>query len=638
MPQFMLSSSSAQAPLRVLDARPDDTDAKDYIFQPSLTQLPDKVDNSGDAPVLDQNVEGACVGFALATVINVCQNLHYRRRPVKEKKPEPVSYRMLYEMARRYDEWQGENYEGTSLRGAMKGWHQHGVASAESWPYESKRNGRAIPDRAFTLERAQDALRRPLGAYYRILDSDVSHMQAALAEADAVLASAWIHPGWQDDRLISKGQNGLKRIPAQTGKIGLHAFAIVGYTADGFIVQNSWGEDWGSGGYALLSYEDWFENRQDAWVARTGPETRDSHGEPKIFLTGFAGGAAMKTSMAGLNLESGVRLHLINTGDKGALSKDGRLHTDPQDLPQMARQVLTSPVLNDNCHHIVLYAHGGLNNEEYAASVAERLWSNCLEKRLHPYFFIWESGKGESVAGWLRSDDDASGPARFNWGDAWDSIKKGTSKLVREAQHTMGDKLAPVVREVFWDEMKGRAEGASTQRGGASLFTTELFKAMGQTAGENYKIHLVGHSAGSIYLGCLYQNMLCNLLPDYQNVTLQSIHFLAPAITIERAREAFISDGQPAVPKQRFHIHTLTDAQEANDNIVIYPSSLLTYVADHLEDADRRVPLFGIRNDFESEIDFATRFDSRNSWRHGQFDDKGHEIEDVLKMIATLEV
>lgn len=29
-------------------------------------------------------------------------------------------------MARRYGEWPGENYEGSSARGAMKGWHQHG--------------------------------------------------------------------------------------------------------------------------------------------------------------------------------------------------------------------------------------------------------------------------------------------------------------------------------------------------------------------------------------------------------------------------------------------------------------------------------------------------------------------------------
>ena len=236
MPNFILSGS--QVPMRVLDARADDTDANDYIFHPSLTQIPDKIDNSGEAPVLDQGSEGACVGFGLATVINVDQILHYKRRPVREKKPEQVSYRMLYEMARRYDEWRGENYEGTSLRGAMKGWHKHGVASIEMWPFVTKRNGKTIPDRAFTPERAADALRRPLGAYYRITDSDVFHMQAAIVEGDAVLASAWVHPGWKNENLISKGNNGLKRIPAYSGNMGLHAFAIVGYTPDGFIIQN----------------------------------------------------------------------------------------------------------------------------------------------------------------------------------------------------------------------------------------------------------------------------------------------------------------------------------------------------------------------------------------------------------------
>lgn len=34
---------------------------------------------------------------------------------------------MLYELARRYDEWPGEGYEGSSARGAMKGWVRHGV-------------------------------------------------------------------------------------------------------------------------------------------------------------------------------------------------------------------------------------------------------------------------------------------------------------------------------------------------------------------------------------------------------------------------------------------------------------------------------------------------------------------------------
>ena len=36
---------------------------------------------------------------------------------------------MLYEMARKYDEWPGEHYEGSSARGGMKGWMAHGVVN-----------------------------------------------------------------------------------------------------------------------------------------------------------------------------------------------------------------------------------------------------------------------------------------------------------------------------------------------------------------------------------------------------------------------------------------------------------------------------------------------------------------------------
>ena len=111
-----------------VDAVPDRIDAQDWFYQPRLTPLPDKVINCDRVPeILDQGAEGACTGFALAAVINFLRASQYRR--------DSVSPRMLYEMARRYDEWPGEDYEGSSARGAMKGWVRHGVCSLESWPH-----------------------------------------------------------------------------------------------------------------------------------------------------------------------------------------------------------------------------------------------------------------------------------------------------------------------------------------------------------------------------------------------------------------------------------------------------------------------------------------------------------------------
>ena len=39
---------------------------------------------------------------------------------------------MFYELAKLYDEWPGQDYEGSSCRGALKGWHKHGVCSVDA--------------------------------------------------------------------------------------------------------------------------------------------------------------------------------------------------------------------------------------------------------------------------------------------------------------------------------------------------------------------------------------------------------------------------------------------------------------------------------------------------------------------------
>jgi len=620
MPRF-LRTSSASAPVRALDTRPDDGDARDYIFQPTLTLLPKRVNNTGRAPVLDQHNEGACVGFALATVINVSL------RPKSARSG--ASPRMLYEMARRHDEWKGEHYEGTSLRGGMKGWHKHGVARATVWPYDPPSRGKR-PDREFTEKRAIDALRLPIGAYFRIVDSDAGHMQAAIHEGDAVLASAWVHDGWESDRLTRR-HGALPVIPRAARGTGLHAFAILGYGPEGFIIQNSWGRSWGNNGCAILPYDEWFEHRQDAWVARPGPTTLDAKGEPKVFIVGFAGGpepTAQATATSGWSLDPEVAAHLINTGDRGGLSSGGSLVTRETDLPAMAQRVLLSPVLKDGCRHIVLYAHGGLNAEGVSITNASRIWESARKRQLAAYCFIWESGITESVLGWLRSDDDAAGPAQFGWSDAWEAIQKGTSKLVRKGQKALGAALAQPVRDVFWNEMKGRAQGASSDRGGATLFLRALGAIIGSTPAARFKLHLVGHSAGAVYHGWLYQLVVQPLVAGAWKgrVELGSIQLLAPAISISRARAAF-----GGLPSNFVQVHSLSPLDEGRDGIVIYPSSLLTYVADHLDNKKAREPLLGLRTDLANvSLPWAKHVPATMSHKHGEFDDAGKEIEAVL--------
>ena len=91
-------------------------------------------------------------------------------------------------------------------------------------------------------------------------------------EVGAIYVSGDVHGGW--DMAVSKKP--IPTIPwtSSTKPDGGHAFALVGYDADGFIVQNSWGPGWGYHGFARLLYDDWLRHGDDAWVAVMGAPIR----------------------------------------------------------------------------------------------------------------------------------------------------------------------------------------------------------------------------------------------------------------------------------------------------------------------------------------------------------------------------
>src|SRR6476619_489041 len=221
---------------RTLDARPDTLDFRDRMFEATLIEVPTERPLANylkaGVPILNQGNEGACTGFGLATVV------HYllRTRKVVPDRGE-VSPWMLYEMARRYDEWPGERYEGSSARGAMKGWYKRGICSKTHWTKEDR-------DADRYRVRFAEALRRPLGAYLRVNHKDVIAMHSAITEVGILYATASVHEGWDN-----VGGDGLIDFDAKTIALtGGHAFAIVAYDRDGFWIQNSWGPKWGHKG------------------------------------------------------------------------------------------------------------------------------------------------------------------------------------------------------------------------------------------------------------------------------------------------------------------------------------------------------------------------------------------------------
>jgi hypothetical protein len=89
---------------------------------------------------------------------------------------------MLYQNARLYDEWKGDDYEGSSCRGAMKGFHKHGVCAENLWPNFGKRGRPGTALDGWDVNAPQT----PLGAYYRTDGKSIVDMQSAIFETHAI--------------------------------------------------------------------------------------------------------------------------------------------------------------------------------------------------------------------------------------------------------------------------------------------------------------------------------------------------------------------------------------------------------------------------------------------------------------------
>jgi len=278
----------------------------------------------------------------------------------------------------------------------MKGWYKHGVCASELWTGEKMPSPAKSPDKDWW----QDAAKRPLGAYYRVEPRSVTDMHAALNDVGILYASAVCHAGWDEGSTLTATLRKGWRIPFRKSRPddGGHAFAIVGYDEHGFLIQNSWGSEWGDGGFATLTYDDWNENAMDCWVAQLGVVTAQ-HLEvaASLSLRATPNGGAVKVSLA-TNRELRYREispFVIDMENNGLLSRSGEFRTQEADLKALvtihldaARKLWnigTAPL------DVALYAHGGLTDEETAADTASRWIPALYEAQIFPMFLMWET-------------------------------------------------------------------------------------------------------------------------------------------------------------------------------------------------------------------------------------------------------
>jgi hypothetical protein len=588
---------------RQFDARPDRVDFRDHFYSPRLISLepehphPSLVEKyleryCEDGMILDQGEEGACTGFGLAACVNYLHWERWQRDGCKGPPPARVSTRMLYHMARLYDEWAGEDYDGSSCRGAMKGWHHHGVCDEGLWPY-SKR---------FTDPKdgwQQDAALRPLGAYYRINKDSILDMQAAIQEVHAIYASATVHDGWwvkTADTPPVIEMDGAK-------EAGGHAFAIVGYNADGFIIQNSWGGKWGYRGFAILTYTDWVKNGMDAWVAvmgapvvtrgtavalnRTPLQQQTKAPDATVRLAGGRQSYTYrKPEVAPWSSDAAYQHSLVLGNDGMPLQRLISLENAAASVADVALVRPRAWLSAQDKQKLVIYAHGGLNDEQASIGRIRIMAPYFKANGVYPVFLTWRTGFGETLRAIL--DDQGK-----RLGIDLEALRaRGMFEDIREAVLEAKDRAFEAVAEkilakAVWTQMKQNAEAAAAAGGGLRLLADHLEALRGEF-GRNLEIHLLGHSAGAILLGHLSKRLVA------RKVDIASLGLYAPACTMAFATD-FLGKALTAgrLDRRRVHFELLSDQRERDDTVGPYGKSLLYLVSRALEEM-HKTPLLGL--------------------------------------------
>ena len=592
---------------------PDSVDFRDRVYAPSLSRAP--VDELAPPalkirPILNQRSTDACTGFALATAVHVL--LGKRDQALAEA----VSPFMLYGMARRYDNLPGQDpTNGSTCRGALKGWFKHGAAATDLWPRLEEPT-----ELVRGVDWWDDAVRRPLGAYFRVEPGSVADMQVALNEVGVLLASADTHEGWDAGALASKSRDHAKRIwpipyADGAGGGGGHAFAIVGYTASGFVIQNSWSTRWGSAGLAVLSYADWLANGYDCWVMQLGVVTDMHRAAAKGGVATHMPLAAAHTGVLDIHALSP---YVVNTANDGELSATGDFHTREEDLDVIVDTLIPSHRAEWNIPaaqplDVALYAHGALVDERAAARSAS-VWIPLLKQaHVFPVLFMWESGLIDTLLNEIKDSFRSRGEIP-------------TGGLLSKTDRWWSDRIEGMARLVGkgrWGEMKENARLLSENpAGGARLLAQRLVPLQNQI-----RLHLIGHSAGAIIHAHLAE-LLAN-----QGFTVESLTLLAPAARLDLFDAKLLPLLRNGSIKRMAQFH-LTDACEDDEGgmraALGYKRSLLYLISNGLEE-QRRLPVLGMQSFFDRHVAplglpnlrvrVAPQSPATQATRHGGFDD-----------------
>ena len=192
----------------------------------------------------DQMQTGSCVGWATADSLARWHLVKLARITETDH----LSVRYVWMAAKETDEFTLRpttfiEREGTSLMTALDVARKYGLVLESALPFGKVQ---LYPGDWKTFYALASQLR--INAYFN-LGADLHAWRTWLAGEGPVLTRLDVDETWDKATSTAGNLDVYKPLTARGG----HAVALVGYTADRFIVRNSWGDPWGDEGYAYAS-------------------------------------------------------------------------------------------------------------------------------------------------------------------------------------------------------------------------------------------------------------------------------------------------------------------------------------------------------------------------------------------------
>jgi C1A family cysteine protease len=221
---------------------PDQRDQRYSAPAEALQGLPPSMDLRPQCPqVYNQGSLGSCTANAIAGALEFDQ--------IKEGLPQVfVPSRLFIYYNERAMEGTIESDSGAQIRDGISSVAKLGVPPESLWAYDIARFAEQPPQEAYQVAVQNKAL------LSMRLDRDLNQFKGCLASGYPFVFGITVYESFESPQVAQTGHAPMPGFGEEV--VGGHAVLAVGYD-DGqqwFLVRNSWGPDWGMGGYFTLPY------------------------------------------------------------------------------------------------------------------------------------------------------------------------------------------------------------------------------------------------------------------------------------------------------------------------------------------------------------------------------------------------